>query len=57
VRNPGRSAGAVHTIAVWAAQPSTGGRECATGLSSTTFLRPSKGAQPGIHGHEIEIKC
>lgn len=27
VRNPGLLAGAVHTLEVWAARPSTGGRE------------------------------
>lgn len=44
VRHPGRSAGAVHALAVWAAQPSTGGRERTSALSFTTLLCPLAGA-------------
>lgn len=53
LRNAGQRAGAVHTLAVWAAQPSTGGRGN-HGISSTTPVCGQRTASPGPNrgGHD-----
>lgn len=53
LRNAGQRAGAVHTLAVWAAQPSTGGRGN-DDRSSTTPVCGQRTAPPGPNrgGHD-----